>query len=441
MLDRRQFLTFAAALPLAAQVRKPNVIYILGEQWRAQALPSAGDLNIVAPGLARLAREGAHFPRCYAASPVCGPSRAALQTGKFPHAVKMPENEMQLPLEETCLAQQLAKAGYKTGYIGKWHLDGPERPGFVPPGPRRRGYQFWAAFNNGYSYFDSIYFADSAEPIHRNGFEPDYQTDLGMEFMERNKANPFLLFLAYGPPHHPRTPPTRTANLYKPGSIALRENVPAGSEAAVRADLAKYYAQCTAVDENIVRLLSKLDQMKLAEDTIIIFSADHGEMVGSHGIEGKNEPYEESAGIPLLVRYPRRLKAGTVEDLLVSNVDHMPTILSFCGAEIPPGVHGRDLSGLMMGREGDRPESVYCEGKLTEEGEWRMIVRGLDKMVVGRDMKVTHLYNLGQDPFELNNHAGSNAHSRLRDELAALMKRWMLRTGDRVPYPAPVRRA
>ena len=442
MLDRRQFLISAAmALPQTVAVRKPNVIYILCDEWRAQALSSAGDVNIKLPNLARLESEGVRFSRCYSANPLCGPSRAAIQTGKFPHAVKSPGNDVQLPLDEICVAQQMVKVGYKTGYIGKWHLDGEERPGFVPPGPRRRGYQYWAAVNRGETFFDAVYFGDTGEPISTTGFEPDFQTDLAMEFMEKNKANPFYLVLSFVPPHAPFTPPPRHAKTYRAEGIALRENVPAASEAKAKKDHAGFYGLCSAVDDNIGRLLKKLDDLKLTEDTLVIFTADHGGMLESHGLVGKNVPYEESVGIPFLVRYPRKIKPRAEDDLLISNVDHMPTILGFCGAEIPADVHGRDLSEQMMSGEGNRPESIYSEGLLFEDGEWRMIVRGFDKMVIGRDMKVTHLYNLGQDPFELTNLANSRASAVLQDGLMALLKRWMIRTGDRVPYLQPRRRA
>ncbi len=444
MLNRRQFLTWAAvALQDSAPVRKlPNVLYICCDSWRAQALPSAGDFNVIAPNLARLASQGVNFSRSYAANPVCGPSRAAIQTGKFPHAVKMPVNDLLLSLDEVCISQQLVKVGYKTGYIGKWHLDGEERPGFVPPGPRRRDYQYWAATNRNHDAFNTIYFNDAPEPIYKKGFEPDIQTDLAIQFLEQNKANPFYLFLSWVSPHAPYTPPPRHQKTYNPAKLALRENVLPGSEAQTRKDLAGYYGLCSALDDDIGRLLDKLDQLKLTADTIVIFTADHGNMLGSHGLIGMDVPYEESVGIPLIVRYPRKLKAGTMdEDLLVSNVDHMPTVLGFCGVEIPSDVQGRDLSSFMISGEGDRPQSIYCEGQLTTPEEWRMIVRGFDKLVVGRDMKVTHLFNLGQDPFEMTNLANSKASSVLQDGLLALMKRWMIRTGDRVPYPMPKVRA
>ena len=434
MLNRREFIGAAAQSTIP---RRPNLLYIVADQWRAQTTPGAKDANLIAPNLERLTREGVHFSRCYASNPVCTPSRAAMQTGKFSHACNMPHNDLLLPLEEHTIAAEFAKAGYHTGYIGKWHLDGEDRPGFVPPGPHRRGYQYWAAFNRGHFYYKSIYYRDSPEPIPHDGFEPDYQTGLAMDFIESHKAEPWYLFLSWGPPHTPRTPPARTKDLYKPKSFQLRENVPYSYQAKARTGHAGYYGLCTALDENIGLLLKKLDSLGLAEDTIVVFTSDHGDMLGSQGLEYKGVPYEESCGIPFVMRYPRKLKGGEERDLLMSNVDHMPTLLRMCGMESPSSVQGRDLSEIILTGTGDEPASIYAEGRLNSVNEWRMVVRGYDKLVVNSKLKATHLYNLAQDPFEKENLATSTKHFRQRDELLALLNRWRFRTGDRVPYPIP----
>jgi arylsulfatase A-like enzyme len=433
VLNRREFI--GAATQAAAVPRRPNLLYIVADQWRAQTTPGAKDPNLIAPNLERLTREGIHFSRCYASNPVCTPSRAAMQTGKFSHACNMPHNDLLLPLEERTIAAELGKAGYRTGYIGKWHLDGEARPGFVPPGPRRRGYQYWAAFNRGHFYFKSTYYRDSPEPIPHEGFEPDYQTSLAMDFIESNKSEPWYMFLSWGPPHTPRTPPARTKDLYKPKNFTLRENVPFSYQEKARIGHAGYCGLCTALDENIGLLLKKLDALGLAEDTIVIFTSDHGDMLGSQGLEYKGVPYEESCGIPFIMRYPRKLKGGEARDMLMSNVDHMPTLLSMCGVVPPSTVQGRDLSELILTGKGEEPSSIYAEGRMNSVNEWRMVVRGYDKLVVNSKLKATHLYNLGQDPFEKENGALSPKFSRQRDELMALLNRWRFRTGDRVPYP------
>ena len=440
MLTRREFVSSAGAALTPPAQRKPNVLFIIADQWRAQTLPMAGDLDLKAPNLARLGAQGVHFTRAYTSDPVCTPARASMLTGKFPHACRMPHNDLQLPLDERCIGDQLKQAGYSTGYIGKWHLDGEEKPGFVPSGPRRRGFDYWAAFNRGHNYFDSTYFRDTPEPLRDSGFEPDYQTALAVDFIRKNKKNPFCLYLSWGPPHTPRNPPSRTRGLYSPASFHLRSNVPASYEAQARQGHAGYYGLCSALDENIGRLLGALDENGLAEDTIVVFTADHGDMLGSHGREYKGVAYEESARIPFLMRYPRALPGGVNNGTLVSMVDYMPTLLSMCGVAIPQGVQGQDLSQLILTGSGKRPESIYCEGQLSSEGEWRMVVRGYDKLVVDAKLQPTHFFNLAEDPYELENLLENKSQLRRVDELTAVLKSWMHRTGDRVPFPATRRR-
>lgn len=424
-MDRRHFL-IQSATTLAAQTRRPNILFLLASQWRAQCLPSANDLDMQAPHLARLANEGVHFERAYASYPLSSPSRAALLTGKFPHACRVSKNDVQLPLDEPSIAAVLKAAGYATGFIGKWHLDGADSPGFVPPGPRRRGFDYWAAFNNGHRYFDATYFRDDDKPLRSDVFEPDYQTDLAIDFIRRNKQNPFHLFLSWGPPHPPRIAPESTAKLYNRWRFTLRENISDGYETK---NIAGYYGLCSALDACVGKLMRTLDELQLAEDTIVVFTSDQGDMLGSHGLENGNEFYEESAHIPLLVRYPPRIKAGSRNDALLSNVDYMPTLLAMSGAAIPEGVQGRNLAGQWTGAKSERPESIFAEGKIGVPGEWRMMIRGFDKVVTDRRGEITHHFNLEQDPFETTNHAG-RVPARRRDELLALIRLWRKQLND-----------
>lgn len=430
-MRRRQFLQSAAGATagLAAQTgtRPPNLLFILADQWRAQTLPSANDRDLVAPNLARLANEGVHFDRAYASYPLCSPSRASILTGRFPHACRIPRNNIQLPANEPSIAAQLRNAGYATGFIGKWHLDGEEKPGFVPPGPRRRGFDYWAAFNRGHDYFHSTYFRDDPKPIQPEGFEPDYQTALAQDFIRLNKQKPFYLFLSWGPPHTPRRPPR---DLYDPRQFRLRPNVPASYEAVARTGHAGYYSLCTALDTALGRLLKTLDEEQLSANTIVVFTSDHGDMLGSHGLEHKNLAFEESARVPLLIRYPGVLEPGSRSDLLLSNVDLMPTLLTMCGQNAPAEVQGHDVAELIRSGEGVRPESIFAEGHMGAESEWRMVVRGLDKLVINRAGEITHLFNLGEDPYEQSNLLASRARRRSQDELLALLRDWQRRTQD-----------
>lgn len=439
-MKRRQFIPAAAsALTLsnpgaAAETRRttPNLLFILADQWRPQTLPAAGDRDLIAPNLKRLSAEGTTFTRCYATNPVCSPSRASLITGRYPHACRVPRNDLRLPEDQPSIARQLQAAGRATGYIGKWHLDGDERPGFVPPGPRRRGFEYWAAFNRGHAYFDSTYYRDTPDPVRPEGFEPDYQTDLAIDFIKQNQARPFCLFLSWGPPHPPRTPPPRHARTCDPRQFHLAPNVPGKYEETARRNMAAYYGLCSALDDNLGRVLKTVDELKLADDTIIVFNSDHGDMLGSQGLEFKGVPYEESARVPLVIRWPGGgIRRGAVDDLLISNADLMPSLLSLCGGEIPPEVQGRNLAEAMRTGEGDdRPASLFAYGRLQTPEAWRMVVRGFDKLVVNQRMEATHLYNLGQDPYEMRNLAAEVGAARQINELRAHLREWMKRLGD-----------
>jgi arylsulfatase A-like enzyme len=431
LLTRREF---ASAFALAQAQRRPNVLFILCDQWQRFVMPGAGDKDLVAPHIARLTKQSVEFTRAYVSNPVCSPSRAALQTGRYGTAVGMPWNNKLMDTGASCIADRFSAAGYKTGYIGKWHLDGEPKPGFVPR-DRRRGYQYWAAFNRGHAYYASTYFLDSETPVSRGGFEPDYQTSLAVDFISRNAGNPFFLFVSFGPPHTPRRAPDKHAALYKPDRFTLRDNVPYKYQPEARKQRVGYYGLCSALDDCVGRLLAALDERRLSEDTIVVFTADHGDMLGSHGLEYKGVWYEESAGVPLLIRWPRRLKPGVKQDWLFNNVDMAPTLAGLCGVDPPANAHGEDRSALVLRGEGERPESIYVQGRIGTNGEWRMIIRGWDKLVVDRERKPIHLYNLAQDPLELNDLINERGSVRKQEELVALMRRWILKTGDRVPYP------
>jgi len=437
-MDRRSFLARVSAMSWPARFaagqehpRRPSILLIVADGWRGQALEAAGDPNLRAPHLEELARTGVVFSRAYTANPACAPARAAMLTGRYPHACGVHADLQPLPPDEVTIGKLFAEAGYATGYIGKWGLDGAEEPGFVPPGERRGGFSFWAAYNRGHRYFDGVYFRDSPEALRAEGFEPDYQTRLACDFIGEHAGRPFFLVLAWGPPHPPRTPPAPFDKLYEPARLRLRANVPGGAAAEARQALAGYYGLCSALDACLGRLLDALKRTGSAEDTVVVFTSDHGEMLGSHGLDLVEAPFEEAVRIPLLIRYPRAGRGGRRLDTFASSTDLAPTLLALAGLAPVEGMQGRDLSAHLVG-EGPRAESVYVHGRLGTLAEWRMLVRGLDKVVVDRQLRVTHLYNLGQDPYERRNLAFEPAQARRRDEMIAILRDRMRRLGDRV---------
>jgi arylsulfatase A-like enzyme len=276
-------------------------------------------------------------------------------------------------------------------------------------------------------HFDGVYFGDTPDPVRTTGFEGNYQTDLAIEFLRRQTSQPFFLYLSWVAPHSPFTPPHQY-DTYDPRRLRLRPNVPPASEAATRKNLAGYYGLCAAVDANLGRLLAQLKALGLARDTIVVFTSDHGEMLGSHGIDAIDLPYEESTRIPLVIRYPGRIRAGSEEKTLISNVDFAPTLLSLCGAAIPRGVQGVDHSGALTGSRGRVPDSIFAEGALGQKDEWRMIVRGRYKLVAAADMSATHLFDVGSDPYELNDLVAQESKRDLRRRLIEELRDWARRT-------------
>ncbi|MGH9633092.1 MAG: sulfatase-like hydrolase/transferase, partial [Bryobacteraceae bacterium] len=327
--------------------------------------------------------------------------------------------------------------GYRTGFVGKWHLDGgPRMPGFVPPGPRRQGFEFWAANECSHAHFNAQYFRDSEQPIPMKKFEAEGWTSLGIEFLQacRNDKRPFFLTIQMGPPHDPYKAPPEYSKLYDPEKLKLRANWREGPKVPGREQIAEYYAMITAVDDQVGRLLRALDELSLTEDTIVLFSSDHGDMLGSHGRRLKRKPWEESIRIPGIVRYPRRIKPGSTSEAFFTHVDFAPTLLGFCGVKPPSVMQGSDLSKLMLGQTGQGPDSAFLQifgpfhGDGTEAG-WRG-VRTARHMYARYESEPWVLYDLKEDPDQLKNLAGNPAAATIEKEMDRRLSDWMKKTGD-----------
>lgn len=219
----------------------------------------------------------------------------------------------------------------------------------------------------------------------------------------------------------------------------IRENVPEKMHGRVRTLLADFYSRCIARDRDIGLVLAALDRPGLLEDTLVIFTSDHGDQFGSQGIYGADAPFEESVRIPLALRYPRALRQPGANTMLVSQIDILPTIATLCGAAVPKDVHGRDLASQLLDGSGERPDAVYAIGRASQQSEWRMLVHGYDKLVTGADGRMTHLFNLAEDPFENTNLAEASSAQLKRDSLVALQQAWTRKLGDRVEQGSGLR--
>ncbi len=437
---------------------RPNIVVVLVDQMRATALGCAGQEHVVTPHLDAFARQGIRYTNAVSNTPACTPARASLLTGKHVFQHGLVNNELSLGTHHTSLAHALNGAGYDCAYIGKWHVDGVNRGAFIPPGPRRQGFDhYWAGTECNHNYFAGYYYDESGVPIWFDQYEPEGQTDLAVDYLKSRTAGdrPFCLVLSWGPPHCPyHKAPRRFREMYPPEAIALRPNAleadvqswesrgkqprsmvlsPEEALAFKRREVSGYYAHISALDECFGRLIDTLRDLDLDTDTVVVFTSDHGDMLFSHNHGWKAKPWRESVGIPLLVRWPGRIAAGGESRLPISLVDLMPTLLGLCGTPIPGAVQGRDLSWHVLGRPGVAPRSCWinypCTGEEQTFSPWRGVVTERHTYAVTRDSPWL-LFDDMADPCQMHNLVADPATEPLRRELHAMVAEWLAATGD-----------
>ncbi len=453
-LRRREFLQATAAGATAVALRsaalgadpggeqqrpkRPNVVFLLADQWRAQATGYAGDPNVKTPHLDRLARQSVDFSNAVSGCPVCSPYRGSLMTGRYPLSHGVFLNDVCLSSDSVSIAEVFGEAGYRTGYIGKWHLDGHGRSSFIPPA-RRQGFEFWRVAECTHNYNHSHYYADRDEKLYWEGYDAVVQTGVAQQYVRRHRDEPFLLMLSWGPPHAPyRTAPQRFQQLYRPEDIKLRENVPAQTQAAAQRDLAGYYAHCSALDECLGRVVATLDECGLRDDTILVFTSDHGDMLGSRGHYKKQRPWDESIRVPFLLHWPGTLgRNGRKLITPINTPDIMPTLLGLCGIEAPKTVEGTDRTALLRGevQDGDSAALIMCPSPF---GQWTRRQGGREYRGL-RTAQYTYvrsldgpwlLYDNQRDPFQQDNLCGKSQTAELQAGLETRLQQMLQQTGD-----------
>ncbi len=422
---------------------RPNLIYIFADQLRYQSCSYAGDPRAHTPHIDALAQEGVNFCNAVSGHPVCAPYRASLLTGKYTTSTGMVINELRMNPNHRCLGHVLTGYGYATAYIGKWHLWANElgnhydpKNSYVPPGPDRLGFDgFWAAYNFHHEYVDAYYHRDSPEKIILPGYEPDGQTDLAIEQLRKahEVGQPLALFLSYGTPHDPWTSENVPAAFYarfedvdfplspnyKPENDSYADGwarFRPGEREALPAWMRIYYAMVANLDWNVGRLLSAVDQLGLRDNTVVVFTSDHGEMFGAQGRRAKNIFYDEAVRVPFLMRWPGHIPAGSISDVCLNTPDIMPTLLTLLGLPVPDAVEGVDLSLFALGQDGPEPEAAFMQGTgataAWQDGhEWRALRSKRYTYAVyrvdGREMLFDHL----NDPYQMHNLAGCASHA------------------------------
>lgn len=454
---------------------QPNIVFVFADQLRYDSLGCNGNPIVQTPNIDALAREGTCFDQAYSATPICSPYRAQLLTGNFAHANGVMCNEYRLFDDQRTLPQVLGENKYRTAYVGKWHL------GFGPFYPHRRyGFDDMYAYNCSHNYYNISYWHNEEGPFPFVEYAPYGETQLAIDYLRQHAAlpegsakegagdgasdgagredrEPVCLLLSWGPPHWNGLNKTRRYgdypqefNIYDPEEITLSSNVPPPLEPYARRELADYYGMVSSLDECMGRLLEAIDEMGIAENTIVCFSSDHGDFVGSHGYLTPNDewlpeerrlskgsPYTEACKIPLLVRWPGNVPSHRRSECLFNSVDVMPTLLSLCGVE-PHEMHGSDLSHAVLGKTGSDPESIFLEilgpGFPPRPGHrvlWRAVrthryIYARWKYPEGRRM----LIDMEEDPEEMKNLISSPEHASTAAELDALLTDWMEKTND-----------
>jgi arylsulfatase A-like enzyme len=408
--------------------KKPNILYILVDQWRAKATGYAGDVNVKTPYLDKLASESINVKNAISGTPVCTPHRASLMTGQYPLTHGLFMNDVLLDTNATTIAKVCKKYGYSTGYVGKWHIDGHGRNSYIPP-TRRQGFEYWKANECSHDYNNSPYYTgDSKRKEIWSGYDVISQTEDVCNYVKKQAkgTNPFLLFLSIGSPHDPyQTAPEQYRKLYENKQFVLNENVPSALREKVKKDLIGYYSHISAIDECIGKIWQTLIDLGIDKETMIVFSSDHGDLLGSHGAWNKQQPYEESIRVPFLIHYPKVFgKSAQTSNILLNSPDIMPTILGLSKMEIPKSVEGIDFSSVLRGTQKDK-NTYTLISCIQPFGQWDRKKGGKEyRGIVTNQFTYTIdlngpwlLFDNLKDPFQMNNLVGNTDYKKIQQKL------------------------
>lgn len=465
--------------------RKPNLLFIWTDEQRADTLAAYGNHRIQAPNLNKLAAESVVFQRAYVTQPVCTPARSSVMTGLWPHTTGCTANNIPLPPEIPCFPELLGDPDYRTAYMGKWHLGDEVFP--------QHGFEEWVSIDDGYtdhyspyrdrtarsSYhhylLDQGYHPDSGGKFSR-GFaasrplehcKPAFLERQACDFLQRQQDNPFILHINFLEPHMPFTGPLN--DLHDPDEVdlpanfhdPLEENEPlryrlireyardkyGESEEAIRELIARYWGLVAQVDRSVGIILGTLEELDLADNTIVVYTSDHGDMMGSHGMVEKQVMYEESVRVPWLLRVPGLGHRMVTQP--VSHIDLAPTLLDLMSHAIPGNLPGQSLTPLMRG-ESVAEDHVFIEwnpnvfkvmpgSTMASRAEMDRVAGEHTRTVVSpdgwklclSDADRSQLFNLNDDPGETTNLFDSGRHTDVIQRLTRRIQDWQRQTGDK----------
>ena len=327
---------------------RPNLLFVFADQWRKQAVGCLDEDPVQTPSVDRFAGEGLLFTNALSTCPVCVPARACILTGRYPTSNRVIHNGRRIPDDEVTIAEMLKAQGYDTGYIGKWHLDGRHHEDQFVPVERRHGFDFWYANNMVHHLYIREYYTGIDTHIKTYGWQPDHETEVAIEYIKEHREGPFALFLSWTPPHGGREHAPDLKTKLREGHIAPEEyeRIYADVKTTGRGNFSEtfwedaqpsaeripgYFGAITSLDENFGRLMAFLEAEGLADNTVVVLHSDHGEMLGSQGRIEKQIWYEESVGVPFIIRWPGRIEPGR-EAALFNQVDIVPSLLGLLQA-------------------------------------------------------------------------------------------------------------
>ena len=436
----------------------PNILFVFSDQQRYSALGANGNDVIQTPFLDKLASEGLACDRMYSNHPLCSPFRAILLTGQFGWRNRVIDNEYCPRKDIPTLPGILKKNRYKTGHIGTFHLGkGPYRK------DDRYGYDYLMAQHSGNGYFDNSYFENESGPKTTKGWGPQVETDSAIEFITRhsesNSDDPFALFLSWRPPHWPYESYPEEYRVHDPESIVVPDNVPDQMKEFSSAEIAQYYDMCTGLDAQMGRLLETLSKLKIKDNTIIIYTSDHGDHLSSHGYgkprdkwmhhsmrASKATPYEESIHVPFIISWPNRIPYNKRSKAFMSSIDIAPSLLGACGITTPGDFQGRNISSIWrneplpieLHNEQENLESAYLINMANGwpdrngwVGRWRAVrtERYTYARWFGNEYDPLLFDNL-VDPLQQTNIFTSLDSQSTVEELESLLHQWMEKTKD-----------
>lgn len=462
------------AMGIQAQEKQssPNLIFIMADQWRGDALGCLGKEAVKTPHLDQLASEGVNFTNAVSSYPVSSPARGMLMTGMYPVHSKVTGNcnsatapyGVELPESARCWSDVLKDQGYELGYIGKWHLDSPYQPyietsnnkGKIAwnewcPKERRHGFSHWIAYGT-YDYHlkpmywdtdasrDEFYFVDQ--------WGPEYETDRAIDYIAnrdnkfRDTGKPFALVVSMNPPHTGyELVPDKYKEIYRDVDVEIVCNspiiAPKGTKMGdfYRKSVLDYYACMTGVDEQVGRIIRQLKEQGLFENTIVVFTSDHGDSMGMHEHIGKNIYYEEAMRIPMMISWPEKIAPRRDSTLMIAFADLYPSLLSLMGfkEQIPAGVQTFDLSASILSPEKAQevvqpyyyllPENLMTGYRGLRTKKYTFVVHATN----GRTDEWI-LFDREQDPFQLNNIAPDQP--ALIKQFTSQLKDWLKKTND-----------